>query len=461
MASLGSWTKPPRILINCWREHPGIIHISRINAGTSAQLWSVKSTWSLRPVGGGSLVKSVSISSVANNRLYASLVAHSLLVQLRHIWISDLFFLHNFSTVCTHQSLASLLRQVSVLLSKLLINPILLLLLELIFVSCEVIDLLGALFWSSNSIFILLGNFRTKCALFLLLSGLFVVILISQFFQLALMLLLVLIHSLGSFISNLLYLFVVNLLLLRGDSCFICRSNWWSSFLLLNSLVTVSVLIVGPCSIVWWFTDLLVVELLIVLWMFGNWLTLKWICIVMIHTWIRSARLWLNRIRIKLSWPCRLVILANTISRWLLRRLVWSHILPSSLRLETPVHLVGVFINIVVVITEFRWAWISLIFIIRYTFLKLTISWKSIWIWLISRLLHFNSIWFNLETPVFIPLFEIFLLRIRRVVVGAWISSILRPLGLLRRILHLTHIFFILIFVHRWFLINLLSLLFL
>lgn len=38
LASLGSWTKPPRILINCWREHPGIIHISRINAGTSAQL---------------------------------------------------------------------------------------------------------------------------------------------------------------------------------------------------------------------------------------------------------------------------------------------------------------------------------------------------------------------------------------------------------------------------------------
>jgi hypothetical protein len=38
LTSLGSWTKPPRILIDRWREHPGIIDISRIDTGASAQL---------------------------------------------------------------------------------------------------------------------------------------------------------------------------------------------------------------------------------------------------------------------------------------------------------------------------------------------------------------------------------------------------------------------------------------
>ena len=199
------------------------------------------------------------------------------------------------------------------------------------------------------------------------------------------------------------------------------------------------------------------VELLIVLWMLGHWLTLERARLVWIHAWmwICSARLWLNRIRIILRWTCWCETLGIMVSRWPLRRLVWSHILPSSIRLVSPVHPVGVLINIANIIIK-TWAWIVLIFIIRYTFLKLTILRMSVWIWLIPRLWPM-SIWFNLETPVFIPLSEIFLLRISFwwVVVGAWLSSILRRLP--GRILHLIHIFFILVFVHRWFLINLLS----
>ena len=153
LTSLGSWTEPPGVLVDRWGEHPGIVDIGRIDAGPSAQLRSVKSTRSLRPVGGGRPVKSVPISSAAV--WHASLVAHSLLVQLRHVGLSHLFFLHYPSTVCTHQSLASLLRQVSVLLSELFVDPILLLFLELLFVSCEGIEPLVALSWPFNSISIL------------------------------------------------------------------------------------------------------------------------------------------------------------------------------------------------------------------------------------------------------------------------------------------------------------------
>ena len=274
------------------------------------------------------------------------------------------------------------------------------------------------------------------------------------------MLLLVPIHSLSSLIGNLLDLLVVNLLLLRRYSVGSYFFNWWPSIPPLNPLVTVPILLVGSSSSVWGLIHLLMVELLIVLWVFAHWLTLKWVRVVWIHAlWIRSARLWLDRI-IKLSWTCWSKIWAMSVSWWPPWRLVRSLILPSSIWLVSPIHPVGVLIHIVGVIAELRWTWSSLIFIIRYTFLKLTISWLSVWIWLIAWLWPL-SIWFNLETPVFIPLFEIVLLRISfwRIVVGAWLSSICRWLS--GRILHLVHIFFILVFVHRWFLINLLSLLFL
>lgn len=199
------------------------------------------------------------------------------------------------------------------------------------------------------------------------------------------------------------------------------------------------------------------VELLIILWMFSHRLTLKRVRVVWIHAGVRPARLWLNRVRIKLAWTSRCKIWAMCVSWWLSRSLVWTVILTSSVWLVSPIHRVGILINIVGVIAELRRARVSLILIIRYTFLKLTISWMSVRIWLIAWLWPL-SIWFDLETPIFVPLFEIVLLRIsfRRIVVWAWLSSVLRWLS--GRILH---IFFILVFVHRWFLINLLSLLFL